>query len=111
MNRAERRKAKKKGQVVPKEPVINIKVSDIQQMKKDVTKEAADLGFILMLSIPIMVLHDKWGFGKVRCERFIEQVLDLYDSFENDYVTLDDLKQCLWEEAGIKVERGVESGR
>lgn len=111
MNRTERRRSKKQGQVIPKEPVINIKVSDIQQMKLDATKQAADIGFILMLSIPIMVLHDKWGFGKVRCERFIDQVLDLYDSFENDYVTLDDLKKCLWEEAGIKIERGVESGK
>ena len=50
-----------------------------------------------------MVLHDKWGFGKVRGERFIEQVLDLYDSFEKGYLSLDDIHNCLWEEGGIKL--------
>lgn len=111
MNRAERRKAKKQGQVIPKEPVINVKYSDMQKMKEAATKEAVDIGFFLMLSIPITVLHDKWGFGKVRCERFIDQVLDLYDSFNKDYVTLDDLEKCLWEEAGIKLERGIKDGK
>ena len=40
MNRAERRKSQKKGQAVPKEPVINIKYSDIQKIKKEAAKEA-----------------------------------------------------------------------
>lgn len=82
-----------------------MRASDVLQIKKNAAKEAADTAFLLMLSIPMMVLHDKWGFGKIRCERFMEQALDLYDSFEKDYVTLDDLKQCLWDEAGVKVER------
>jgi len=111
MNRAERRNAEKKGQVVPKEPVINIKSSDIQQIKKDAAKEAGEIALLLMLSIPVTVLHDKWGFGKTRIERFTDQVLDLYDSFEKDYVTLDDLKQCLLEEAGITIERSSKNGK
>lgn len=111
MNRAERRKAEKKGQVIPKEPVINIKSSDVQQIKKNAAKDAADTAFLLMLSIPMSVLHDKHGWGKVRCERFIDQVLDLYDSFEKDYVTLDDLEKCLWEEGGIKIERSSKDGK
>lgn len=56
-----------------------------------------------MLGLPLMVLHDKWGFGKVRGERFIEQVLDLYDSFEKGYLSLEDIHYCLWEEGGIKL--------
>lgn len=28
-----------------------------------------------------------------------------YDSFNKGYVTLDDLAECLWEEAGIKLEK------
>lgn len=56
-----------------------------------------------MLGLPLMVLHDKWGFGKVRGERFIEQVLDLYNSFEKGYLSLDDIHNCLWEEGGIKL--------
>ncbi|MCZ9313176.1 MAG: hypothetical protein O0V67_07340 [Methanocorpusculum sp.] len=109
MNRAERRRLGKKGH----EPVINVKSSDIHQIKMNATKEASDKAFFLMLAIPVMVLHDKYGQlmkkevdGKSREERFVDLCLDLYDSFEKDYVTLDDLHKCLWEEAGIKIERG-----
>ncbi len=52
-----------------------------------------------------MVLHDKFGFGPVRCERFTDAVLDLYDSFEKGYVTLDDIHGTLKEECGITIER------
>lgn len=111
MNRAERRKSQNKGHAVSKEPVINIKYSDIQNIKKEAAKEAGEIALLLMLSIPVTVLHDKWGFGKVRIERFTDQVLDLYDSFEKDYVTLDDLKQCLLKEAGITIERRTKDGK
>lgn len=112
MNRAERRKRQKQGLPTHKEPVMNVKVSDIQNIKKQATTEAADLAFLLMLSIPVMVIHDKYPQlmrrevdGKSRAERFADLCLDLYDSFEKGYVTLDDLAQCLWEEAGIKLEK------
>lgn len=78
-------------------------MSDIINIKQEATKKAADKAFFLMLGLPLMVLHDKWGFGKVRGERFIEQVLDLYDSFEKGYLSLDDIHNCLWEEGGIKL--------
>lgn len=112
MNRAERRKRAKLGLPVEKEPVINVKASDIQQIKKNATNQAADTAFFLMLAIPVMVLHDKYGQlmrrevdGKSREERFADLCIDLYDSFNKGYVTLDDLAECLWEEAGIKLER------
>lgn len=107
MNRAERRKAAKAGLPVKKEPVVNIKAADVQKMKQDASKEAADKAFLLMLmlGLPVMVLHDKFGFGPVRCERFTDAVLDLYDSFEKGYVTLDDIHGALKEECGITIER------
>lgn len=105
MNRQQRRQKNKEGIQPKKEPVINIKYSDLQKIKKEAAQEAGEIALLLMLSIPVTVLHDKWGFGKIRIERFTDQVLDLYDSFEKDYVTLEDLKQCLLEEAGITIER------
>lgn len=105
MNRAERRKLQKQGKQVKPEPVINVKSSDIKHIKEQATHEAVDKAFLLMLGLPMLVLRDKYGFGKVRCERFIDQVLDLYDSFNKDYVTLDDIHKALWDEAGVKLER------
>lgn len=104
MNRAERRRLQKQGVSVKPEPVINMKVSDVQRITKETTNKAVDQVFLLMLGLPALVLRDKWGFGKVRSERFIEQVLDLYNSFEQGYLTLEDIKECLWDEAGIKIE-------
>ena len=113
MNREEIRKLAKQGITIPSEPIINIKSSDVRQMKEQATKCAADTAFLLMLAIPVMILHDKYGLlmkrevdGKSREERFVDLCLDLYDSFEKGYITIDDLHKCLWEEAGIKIERG-----
>ena len=55
MNRAERRRAKKAGIPVKKEPVVNIKAADVQKIKQDASKEAADKAFLLMLGLPVMV--------------------------------------------------------
>lgn len=108
MNRAERRRTGKKGH----EPVINIKTSDINQIKENAIMEASNKAFFLMLAIPVMVIHDKYPQlmrrdveGKSRAERFADMCLDLYDSFDRGYITLEDFHQCLWEEAGIKIER------
>lgn len=112
MNRAERRRRAKQGLPVNKEPVINVKASDIQVIKQQATLNAADTAFFLMLAIPVMVIHDKYPQlmrrevdGKPRAERFADFCLDLYDSFNRGYVTLDDLADCLWEEAGIKLTK------
>lgn len=106
MNRAERRA----NGIKTKEPVINIKVSELEAMKQDAVKKAVDKAFFLMLAIPTMVIHDK--FGKImkkhteegsREARFTDEVLELYDTFQKGYVTLPDLHKCLLEEAGIDV--------
>jgi len=103
VNRAERRRLQKKGLPVKKEPVVNIKYSDVQQMKDEATKKAADTAFLLMLGLPVLVLRDKWGFGKVRLERFIDQVIDMYEAFNEGYLTLDDIHKVIEEETRIKI--------
>jgi hypothetical protein len=115
MNRAERRRL---GKSKAPEPVFNMKSSDITNIKKQASKDATDTAFMLMLAIPVMVLHDKYSLlmkrdvdGKSREERFVDLCLDLFDSFEKGYVTIDDLHQCLWEEAGIKIERKKDNGK
>ena len=105
MNRAERRRLAKNN---ASEPVINIKSSDIERIKAQASEEAVELAFTLMLGIPAMVIHDK--FGQLmkkdgREERFVDMCMDLYDSYDKGFITLEDLHQCLWEEANIKIER------
>lgn len=51
-----------------------------------------------------MVLHDKWGWGHVRIRRLLEQVDDMFESIDKEYVTIEDLKQTILDETGIKLE-------
>ena len=41
--------------------------------------------------------------GKKRLSDFMDYVLELYDSFEKDYVTLDDLWDTIEKETGVKL--------
>jgi hypothetical protein len=74
MNRATRRKLAKKG--------LNHKELKLLQdaTAKNTTKQAVKLYSVAVA----MTLRDKWGFGKVRLERFLDQVQDLFDSMEED---------------------------
>lgn len=58
-----------------------------------------------MLGLPMLVLRDKYGFGKKRLERFLDQVLDVYDLFNKDYLTLEDIHQALYDETGIRITK------
>lgn len=102
MNRAERRRQKKNQ--VKKEAVYHIKRSDLNYAKQEAAGKAIDTAFKLMLGIPLMVLHDKYGWGgKKRLPEFMDHVLELYDSFNHGYLTLDDIDNCLQKEAGIRI--------
>lgn len=100
MNRAERRRTEK---AKAKNPVYNIKSSDISRIKDDAVSEAVRQSTILMLSIPVMVLRDKYGFGSKRLSDFMEYTIDLFDSFIKEYVTLEDLINTVKEETGVDI--------
>lgn len=56
-----------------------------------------------MLAIPMMIMRDKYGWGKKRLTVLLKQCINLYDSFDKDYVTLDDLHDTILEETGINI--------
>ena len=102
MNREERRRKKIKGH----EPVVNVKFDDVLAIKKNAEKKATDRAFFLMLAIPTMVIHDKFGQlmkREGREQTFADLCVELYEAFNQGYVTLDELAQVLKEEAGIEV--------
>ena len=107
MNRAERRRLNRENE---KDAVINIKQSELEKIKMDASSQALDIAFKLMLSIPVMVIHDKFGQlmrkdvdGKCREERFSDLCLEIYDCFDKGYITLDDLMKTLEDETGVKL--------
>lgn len=90
---------------------VNLLTSKQKELlKQQLTAEAIDAAFLLMLGIPVMVLHDKYNQlirkeveGKGRTERFADMCLDLYDSYARGYLTIEDIHKVLWEEAGVKI--------
>lgn len=99
---AERRKA-------GKTPTYNFTLEQINAMldkaKEQAVKEAVGALIELMLGLPIMILHDKHGWGKTRNSRLVDDVMNLYDSYEKGYLTLEDVREVLWEEAETRVQR------
>lgn len=53
--------------------------------------------------LALTVLHNKFGFGTKRLERFVDMYQDLLDSYNRGYVSVEDLNVDLEEETGIKV--------
>lgn len=102
MNRQERRKAG----IKKTEPIINIKVSEIDKIKEEAVAKGCERALFLLLAIPVMIIHDK--FGELmkkdgREERFANMIEDLYDTYQKGLVSLDDLATCLEQETGIKM--------
>ena len=102
MTRAERRRQERLLQKANK--TYNLSVKEIEEMKMEAFEEALNTSFKLMLGIPLIVLRDKYGFGKKRLNDYIDYVLEEQDSFNKGYFTLEDVEQMLYEEVDIKLK-------
>lgn len=76
-------------------------------MKEEATEKGCKLAFNLMLAVPAMVIHDK--FGQLmkkdgRVEKFVDLCLEEYKCYEGGYVTLQELAKCLRDEAGVEIK-------
>lgn len=105
MNRKQRRANKIKGRV----PTISVKKDEYDADLQRVRDEATELSLILMLSIPVMVIHDKYSLlmkrnenGKSREERFFNLCMDYYESLKEGRVSFKDLIETVEEETGCR---------
>ena len=105
MNRAERRKRAKLGLPVVNEPVINVKKSDITRMRQ----EAIDTAMVLLLSIPIKVMHDKYGWGmRKRLPELSDALIDEYQAFVEGDMTLEEYRELVYKYCGVKFQENKE---
>lgn len=102
MNRSERRRAGKKDKVA----TYTLTQEQINRIKQEASKEAIDTAFTLMLALPLEVLKDKYWVksAKRRLPKFLDNVLSLYDSWNKGELTIEELREDLWEYGGIKLE-------
>ncbi|MGI6068922.1 MAG: hypothetical protein ACOYBE_00650 [Blautia sp.] len=111
MGRAERRRTEREQSKKPRTYIITS--TEIAAIKEDITKAVADELMAKVFGIGVMVIHDKFGQlmrkevdGRSREQRYFDYCMELYDSYEQGYLTLDDIKDCLRDECGAIVRRG-----
>jgi len=94
VNRAERRRLQKQG----------LTAKDIKAIEDSSTLKGIDFAVSGMIASFVITLHDKWGWGHVRIKRLLEQVDDVFDSIDKDYVTIEDLRKVILDEIGIELK-------
>lgn len=56
--------------------------------------------------IPLLILRDKFGFGKARLERYLEYFQEAVDSLNSGYLDLKDVQKVMMDEVKIKFYEG-----
>ena len=51
--------------------------------------------------IPLIILRDKFGFGKIRLERYLKHYQDAIESLNEGYLDLKDVERVMLEEVKI----------
>ena len=51
--------------------------------------------------IPLIILRDKFGFGKIRLERYLGYYQEAVESFNEGYLDLEDIQRVMLEEVKI----------
>ena len=71
------------------------------------SKERLNAANIINL-IPLIILRDKFGFGKVRLERYLKHYQEAVESLNEGYLDLKDVQKVLLDEVKIAFyEEGV----
>ena len=72
------------------------------------SKERMNAANIINL-IPLIILRDKFGFGKIRLERYLGYYQEAVDSLNEGYLDLKDVERVMLEEVKIAFyQEGVE---
>lgn len=99
MNRAERRRNAR--QEKPRTYVLTD--DQLEQIKKKVAASTLRRAFLMFLSIPVMVLHDKFSFDELQLGKFMDYALIWSDSVQDDETHLIELVKIAEEECGIRI--------
>lgn len=99
MNRAERRRSAR--QQTAKKKTYVLTEEQIEEMKRDAVQTATRRAFLMFLSIPVMILHDKFGFGKQRLGKFMDYALAWYEAVQENEVKMLELVKIAKDECGI----------
>ena len=89
-----------------KTATYNLSLEQIEDIKRKCVREATEAAWVLMLGLPVMQLSDKHDFDNDELDKFIDGIMDKYDSYERGLISLADIHTALYEEAGIQLLDG-----
>jgi hypothetical protein len=87
--------------------VYTLTQEQIDKIRADAQEEAVSTAFTLLLAIPTEVLigDDYWAkSAKRRIPKFLDEVIKLYKAWEGGTLTLEEMREDLWNFGGIKIE-------
>lgn len=63
----------------------------------------------MLMLMPLYVLHEKFGFGQIRAERFLTGFQKIFTAVANNDVKIETLAACLDNDIGLKydIDTGV----
>lgn len=108
MNRAQRRQQAKSFMTTNKKPTYRMKPKDYVAMKKKAVTEGVDNALVLLLSIPVKVLCDNYGWtAENELPEFVEHMINEYESFSDGKITLEEYQALVYEQCGVKFEKTI----
>lgn len=85
------------------EQTVTLTHKEVEKMKL----EAIDKALERINLLPLLVLRDKFGFGEIRLNRYIDHLIIAVDDFNQGRFTLDDIEKMLKEETNVVVKMEV----
>lgn len=99
MTRAEIRRRKKENEKMGKQIILTR--AEINRMNAEATERA----YKVMFGVTLIVLRDKYGFGRKRLKAFQDEMLKQIKCVEEGYVTFSELKEIVEKETGLEIIR------
>ena len=82
---------------------LNKETIQLTRKDYDALKEAERTNAANIINlIPLIILRDKFGFGKIRLERYLRYYQEAVDSLNKGYLDLNDVQKVLLDEVQIK---------
>lgn len=85
------------------EQTVTLTYKEVERMKSDAIDKALERINLL----PLLVLRDKFGFGEVRLNRYIDHLIIAVEDFNQGRFTLEDIEKMLKEETNVFVKMEV----
>ena len=83
---------------------VTLTTKEVDKLKQQATDNAA----AIINLFPLLILRDKFGFGKVRIERYLDYYAVLLEAYNDGYLRLKDIEKVLHDELGLKFEWEIE---